>query len=577
MITTDDDSLKEEKLQRISPLPGFITYEAKGHNLYGRYFSSTFVKDGKVGHTGEFLGRVIDKELGLFKNRARGFFTFSLENGYGEPDPQTTPLVYELSQNLTLHFGDIWLVDQTLKKTGLDKVLNNLIPNGSQTLKALVSFRLLDSHPDSFAEEWYRKSYARALYPEANLEPDLISSFHAILGQEDIFTKFFNSYLNLITNNKKIIEQASSPTLIDNSDPPNDIKKYLINVKNYEDTLTPGIRLIYIVDKITKLPIFYHIVPCYFMDDSTLKSTINILTTYNINVETLIMDAGYYSPDNIFHLISTKIPFIIKISKHMPQYKELIRAQGADLKSGKNTIIHDNRLLFGKKVPYELFNKQLYAFIIQDSRKELEEFEKILSYFSDTMDNKNIIEENFAAAGIFILVSSNDYNIKDILSLYHTNKTTEQVFDVSKKFFDTFPLKDISEKIIKGRILISFITAIVYSTINHGLGDSKISIKRALYTMKNLNIKIYKSITLLEHLTEQQKEIFQCLNLDCPFPEEKSNFNINFVEKDNPTRPKGDKNKQKTFTNSSDAPLSARKRARGRPKGSKNKKPFSAL
>jgi hypothetical protein len=609
MTTINDDSLDRDKRQKNPPLPGFISYEAKGGSLYGRYFNSTFVRDGKVYHSGEYLGKVIDKERGLFKNRERGYFTFNLENGYGEPDPQSAPLAYELPQNLALNFGDIWLVDQTLKKTGLDEVLNNLIPNGGDTLKSLVSFRLLESHPDSFAEEWYNYSYARILYPGANLESNVISSFQTKLGCENIFNKFFSSYLTLITDNKNINDQVSFPVLIDSAGLPNDIKTRLTSTNNHNGIISNQIRFIYVVDKITKLPIYFYIVNDNIIDNSVLISIINSLNNYNIIIKLLIMDTDYYSTDYIFQLIATNISFITMMTKNWTQYKQLMEDHGADLKCLKNAIQYMDRYLYGKKVPFKLFNKQLYAYIILDLRKENEEIEKQISNYCANIDKENIIEEKIASAGRFILISSDDYDIKDILPLYYTQQSIEQVFNLSNNFYDILQLRDHAEETIKGRILIDFIATIVYSTINHGLVDSKIDVNSAIYTMHNLKIKIYESISLLEVLTKQQKEIFQYLNLDCPFTEEKgnlltksnflektqigtkkkdgdhppvstkktkldvkSNLNINFTDKRKPGRPKGSKNKDNTNTKYNKTTNSVNKQKRGRPKGSKNNK-----
>ncbi|MDR0572302.1 MAG: hypothetical protein LBG48_05615 [Rickettsiales bacterium] len=140
-------------------------------------------KDGKVSHIEEYLGKVVNKEIGLFRNRKRGLFTFNLEHGYGEPNPLLIPEVYEIPKNLILNFGDVWLVDQILKKTGLDVVIDNLLPDYADTFKTLVAFRLTDSHAYCHAEDWYRVSYARVQYPSAKVESSQISKFHEFIGQ----------------------------------------------------------------------------------------------------------------------------------------------------------------------------------------------------------------------------------------------------------------------------------------------------------------------------------------------------------------------------------------------------------
>jgi hypothetical protein len=54
----------------------------------------------------DYLGKVIDKDRGLYRNRKRNFFTFNLNDGYGEPELQDLP-TNNLAQNVELHFGDV--------------------------------------------------------------------------------------------------------------------------------------------------------------------------------------------------------------------------------------------------------------------------------------------------------------------------------------------------------------------------------------------------------------------------------------------------------------------------------------
>jgi hypothetical protein len=317
------------------PLPGYIFYEKKPSGYYGRYFKSTFCKDGKVYHEEENLGRVINREQGIFRNRKRGYFTFSLNNGYGEYNKPETAFIYNLPQHLTLHFGDVWLIDQIMKRIGLEKVLENIIPNdpaATDTLKAMVSFRLLETKAYSYAEEWYRKSYAKELYPSAAVESSQLSGFHKYLGQEIHFRNFFNSYLQFIMKNHHIDDQKSLPILIDSTGLPNDIKTHLTAISNHNGDINNEIRLIYIVDKDTKLPIYFRYIPGNIIDNSTLITTINSLMTYDVNIKLIIMDAGYPSNENLSQLMSLNIPFITRMPKNRKDYKDLMAIYGKNLR-----------------------------------------------------------------------------------------------------------------------------------------------------------------------------------------------------------------------------------------------------
>jgi transposase len=305
------------------PLPGHIFFDEKASGIYGRYVKRTFVKDGKIYHVYENLGRVLDKDKGVFRNRERGVYTFNLRDGYGIVDSPPNPAVYDIPKHLTLHFGDAWMVDQIMKQSGLEEVLNNLIPEASNTLKALISFRLSEPHSYYNTEEWYRKSYARVLYPNANLDSSQISKFHVRIGEESIYREFFKSYLQIITKNRSLNEQISIPILIDSTGIPNDIDISLTAINNHNGVISNEIRMIYIVDKDTTLPIFFRIVPGNIVDNSTLINTINLLLTYGINIAIVIIDADYSSENNIRQLIEAKIPFVTRMTKNRKNIRNL--------------------------------------------------------------------------------------------------------------------------------------------------------------------------------------------------------------------------------------------------------------
>jgi transposase len=74
---------------------------------------------------------------------------------------------------------------------------------------------------------------------------------------------------------------------------PNDIKTPLTAISNHNNGISNELRLIYVVDKITKFPLFFRFVAGNIIDNSTLINTINDLLSYNIQIELVIVDAGY--------------------------------------------------------------------------------------------------------------------------------------------------------------------------------------------------------------------------------------------------------------------------------------------
>jgi hypothetical protein len=581
---TDAQATNEAVAAPIQSLPGFISISKRSSGSYGFYCRNTYVKEGKVFHDREYLGKIIDQDQNLFYNRKKGYFTFDLVSGYGEVAPNVVPELYAYPKLETLHFGDIWMVDQVMKRLGLTEVLENLIPEAGDTVKALVAFRLLDSNGYDRAESWFTRSYARVLYPNSRVSSSMTSKYHAMLGQEEVFYNFFRSYLSIITKDNDLSDKISLPVLIDSTGLPNDIKTYLTARNKHNGVVSNEMRLIYIVDAKTKLPIFFRYVPGNIIDNTTLIGTVNHLAMHNIFVESVLMDAGYSGLHNLKEMKSVGIDFITRIPKNRKEYKQLFTEHGKKLECPVNIVTYGDRSLFAKRVKIKMGEMDIYAFLMLDHRQRSDEINYLSLKYNEDPEREVKIAEKFESLGKFILLSSKEYEINEILPLYYSRQTIEQTFDVSKNFADILPLRAHSEETIRGRLMLSFMATILYIIINQQLNGTKLSTSSAISEMFHLQIRIYEAGSILQELTKLQKEIFSKLNLDSPFSEARNNllkqnsFLADLKSNDKKRgRPKGSKNKVKAKTqisNLSDDSETMEPRRPGRPKGSKNRKVF---
>ena len=102
----------------------YIAYDIKNGVVYAKLCVSR--RTGKTTAKDYInLGRVIDKKHGIYKNRERGVFTYSIEdNTYGKPDASVI-LPESLSarrEKLILDFGDTFFLDAYVRKMGLGGV-----------------------------------------------------------------------------------------------------------------------------------------------------------------------------------------------------------------------------------------------------------------------------------------------------------------------------------------------------------------------------------------------------------------------------------------------------------------------
>jgi hypothetical protein len=474
------------------------------------------------------------------------------------------------------------MVDRVLKRTGLAGVLENLLPGAGDTIKSLVALRVTQSYEYSYAEEWYRCSYAKLLYPKATLEPSQISKLYVLLGNKHVYDNFFSNYLAIIAKNKSISEQLSLPILNCGNMFSNKFNSYLNDANVDNDIISKQIRLYYAFDQNTKLPIYFRHLDFNVIDNSAIEETINSLKIFNINVKTVIFDLEYSLMCNLGHFIKNKIQFIANITKYENDLSELIETYGPVLQKTQNEIRYGDKIFCGLKLPHTLFDKNTYAYLVLDLQQEFYDKYLLLHKYKYDSDSSSKIKKELPFCGTFIFISSNNYDVKDILSLYYTRQTVEQYFDISKYMADMIPLKGHSEETTGSHLLISFIAKIVYSSIEFGLKGINIQTGLAIYKMTNLRIQVYKNISLVEELTDTYKDIFAALGLDCPFPQQKRlELTSELIEKmknwdkvsnnKDKIKPKG--HLQASQTPNHDAPdyKGVPKKGRGRPKGSKNK------
>jgi hypothetical protein len=212
-------------------------------------------------------------------------------------------------------------------------------------------------------------------------------NFLEILGKEDNYKKFFKSYLDVITNNKGTNQHISVPILIDSTGLPNDIKFPLTAVNNHNGVVSNEVRLTYVVYKKSKFPIFFRYVTGNIIDNSTLINTINPLMAYNIDIELIIMDAGYSSLQNFQELVSCKIPFLTRMTENRKEFKHFIEKYNEDLGKIRYLFMCGKRSMFGVKVPITVNGINLYAYVMRNCEKEVKDIntlgEEKLKYATD--------------------------------------------------------------------------------------------------------------------------------------------------------------------------------------------------
>ena len=452
----------------------FIAYQKQRGILYARLMES-YREDGRIRkRSGPNLGRVIDKELGIYQSRERGVFTYdAATNTYGKPPASFVPNIRRKNarEKLIVDYGDAFLIDMLLVKFGLTDALKAVGYGNPDSLGALLLYYILQKRSNLHAATWYEGSFARILYPKANLTSQRISDLLESIGKEDNMRAFFNAYLAILNAKDDVRDNAN--ILIDSTGLPNSIHFPLTAVSNHNGVISEEVRLIYVVQQDTRLPIYMRYVPGNIVDTTTLITTLKELKAQGVSTKFAILDAGYMTAEGVKHLYDDGISFITRCPTNRDIYKQALAAGLADLEQPENLAVDESGRLFNgrqvyvKCVPIDLGGMKLYAYVGRDKSMQEQERRRVISEEARSKKplNKQALHEKMEEHGVFVLVSSRRIRADKLLCLYYVRQDIEQVFDVSKNYASLLPLNVEKEETFRGQL-----KAKVIDTVCQGCG-----------------------------------------------------------------------------------------------------------
>jgi hypothetical protein len=482
--------------------------------------------DGKKKNNEVWLGRVFDKEHGIFFNHERGFFRFTVENSFEEltetdiefyalekkrPSAIKRPSeIFKSTKILT--FGSDFVLNEVLKSAKIDTVFKSAVPEDSDTLMSLIFYKLLDENANKYAKQWWNKSYSRYLFPKAKLESSEISKFYKKIGDEDSIRQFYYTYYPYLKN-----IMPNCKILIDSTGLPNSINFDLTKKNVHNGIISNEVRLILVMDKNTGWPIYFRYVPGNIVDVSTLEKTLLELKSYKIGISHAIVDAGYYSAKNIATLYKNKIPFLIRSTSTTSLYKNLIVKYKDTLFSTLYRIKYNDRILTMIHEQVDLHGHKAHAYIAMDIQRRFDEQIKLLKNFESKNLTCEEADKSLGTKGMFILLSSKKLKVDEVLPLYYTRQAIEQVFDYAKNDVGLLPLRSHGEDTFRGHLVISFMACIAKIVLNQSLEEkSSFSATSAIHSLNKFGCNVHDNYIYPEDISRESNEIADSLKIQYP-------------------------------------------------------------
>ncbi|MDR0621264.1 MAG: transposase [Deltaproteobacteria bacterium] len=561
---------------------------------------------GKRNNTGTrddvWLGQLVDERKNLFFLPSLGVFEFTMADGYTHRPDYAFGL--HRPESYLLQYGNYWVYNDFLRRTGFSNVINNVIPESADTLNALLLYKLTEPHTTNYKGlHWFTNSYSKLVFNQAAMSSSSISQFLKEIGREECYRNFFRVYFEFLSTNEYTSSLMEFPILIDSTGLPNDTKMNITEPNCHNGVMSNEVRVIYVTDKDSGLPIFFKYVPGNIIDVSTLQYVIETLKMFHIDIKSVTMDAGYNSQDNINYLYSQNITFITRMQENRTEYKNIIDQYSTELLKPKYLVPYMDKSVFCMQIVLNIDGNVLYTYFCCDGDRLTSELNTYRKKYLNDPDNYDINGIKYSSIARFVLISNYNFDTKDILENYYKRQQIEQNFDTSKNIAALSPVRVHSEIAFRGHLLVSFIQTIISILLSKQLKNKKIDSKTIFDIMKYVNVDIYNNKEeIIRPLKKVEKYVVKELELELNLEIKSSDFVGSYLKKISKSRgkgrPEGRKNRKKILfnldpnkdnnlsdkesfsddeyiydqDNSSDVqPKPKVSTKKGRPKGSKNK------
>ncbi len=470
-----------------------ITYYIKGGTEYARISGKSVRINGqprKVKGTALELGKVIDKELHVFCSQKRGMYTYNPETEEFGPAPEHC--ISEVREDkrkkmkVGLDFGGSFFLSELIKKMKYTEVIDAIEYGNRDSLNAMVQYYTISPSSNSHADIWYESNYTKCLYPRANINSQRISDMLRSIGDQGKVRSYFEAHINWL---KKNISDDPA-VILDSTGLPNDIHFRLTEMNKHNGVLSNEARLTVPLQRDSGFPLLFRIQPGNIVDVSSLKRTIDEITSFDMRVDFAEFDAGYGSIINFDALCDANIDFVTRLSSKFDIYKELVKNHAADLKKKSNMIKYGDRSLYIERfdrVIGRTKEKEIFVYLACDINRYSNELQKMLKKIEKGDLDIEQMHERLEKAGLFVMMSSLPFQTDGILPAYYARQGAEQYFDVSKGSAKLLPLRIHDEERLRGHLILSMIAStinIYIQKMQHRIYDSSEQLFQALQAQK---------------------------------------------------------------------------------------------
>lgn len=545
--------------QKVS-IPKGCKIKKQNHNKYVYHVTKIIYHSDKKYSTDErvCIGKICsDNSNVMFPND--NFFVFF---------PDSNVLLSE-NTNLysdTISIGNGLALYHIVTSFGLDNILQNVFEEKADLIIAL-SFYFIDEK-SSVIQLFNRWAFNNLHFldhiPSQSTISNLFNHYIKPSMCED-FLLSWTKHILLRFDNEPILLALDSTNMNVSS---NNIALAEHGIPKIDEGLAQ-INLAYALEQTTGLPIYYDLYPGSIPDVSQCKLMVQKARDYQFNDLCFVMDAGYFSEDNIKFFNKEEYNFIMMAKSNLAVYKKMQNDYETTIKNKAEYYLLDYDV-YGIKIEDKIFrdvNRKYYIYfyynpdkanheinnynnIIRKFLRDLKDIEVLTEQIKTTyqkyldfiVDSKGKVkeikvnlekqQEVMSNAGYFMIVSTLDKSLGEVLKLYKRRDIIEKTFRMLKSSLDADKYYATNDQGLMGKVFVNFISSIIRAQVGYKckgyLKDySSETVNSILGELSKIQISKTNEIYRRKYaLTSKQKEILKHLEID-------ENYIDNFIVKFN--------------------------------------------
>ena len=376
--------------------------------------------------------------------------------------PKKSSVVKTSTNREIVNFGDTNILHRCLQNSKLNKAIEAILPDSIDTLKVLLFHKIIDGGASKSVSNWYDGNIAKVFFPNARVDSQRISEFLASLGNENVQRQFFKSYMSEIAD-------ISGDVVIDSTGLENEANLPITEYSGKSEQNEA--RMIMVIDRVTHMPLYFRLVAGNIVDVSTLTTTFSLMKNFGVEPAFAVMDAGYYSSDNVKSLCKSKISFLSRLPAGRKLYSQMIEQTSQTLENPENIVVYNKRSLYIQKVKVDLYGYVGYAYICCDIKQKGVKLDKFLRDAKDDNLTNDEIKAKIPFIGKFILVSNKELKPEELLPLYYTRQVAETTFGFAKTKLNLLPLRVHNLQTLKGYTFLSYVALLLSLEIQNKLKE----------------------------------------------------------------------------------------------------------